>query len=138
MERFAFQCSIFFSTFGEKNGNMEIQKIARKKCGNVDKRFLDKNGKFRLFTLFFSLFFQEKREKQQKQQTFPKFANLTEDKILGTLRIPMLYFFLNIWGKKWKYGNTKNCANFFGNLDKKCFEKNGPYSGQLLSNDFLS
>ena len=41
------------------------------------------------FFLQILLFLQEKQEKQEKQKTVPKFGNLTEDKIFGTLRIPI-------------------------------------------------
>ena len=41
------------------------------------------------FPQIFLFFFQEKQEKQEKQETFPKFGNLTEGEILGTLRIPI-------------------------------------------------
>ena len=56
------------------------------------------------FQIFLFFFFQEKQEKQEKQETFPKFGNLTEGKIFGTLRIPIV-------GKKnGKYGHTKQYA----------------------------
>ena len=52
---------------------------------------------------FSSFFFQENQENQENQEAFPKFGNVTEGKIFGTLCIPM-------FGKKIKYGNIKNCA----------------------------
>ena len=54
-----------------------------------------------LFSNFSSFFFEEKQEKKGKQEAFPKFGNLTEGKIFGRLRIPIL------GTKNGKYGNTK-------------------------------
>ena len=60
------------------------------------------------FPNFSSFFSQEKQKKQEKQETFPKFGNLTEGKIFGTLRFPIFGIFLG--GGNMEILRTKNCA----------------------------
>ena len=73
-------------------------------CHNVDLYLWGRSYRPTFFQFFLFFFFQEKQEKQEKQETFPKFGNLTEGKIFGTLRIPIV-------GKKnGKYGHTKQYA----------------------------
>ena len=81
---------------------------------------------FRAILLHFNTFlffvFNWNAKPSYRATFFQTFLSLTEGKIFGRLRIPILG-----QKKRGKYGKTKNWAKKNpGNLDKKSFDKNGP------------
>ena len=71
------------------------------------------------FSRFSSFLFQEKHE------TFSKLRNLTEGQNIWNASHSNILGAEN-WGKKWKYKKMRE-KKIGGNLDKKSFDKNGPY-----------
>ena len=80
--------------------------------------------------MFLFFFFQENQENQENQETFPKFGNLPEGKIFGTLRIPI--FGKNKAGENIEIRKIARQKILEIEICKRSFDKNGRYKAYYI------